>query len=74
MMAGHDAALKTVSFDVPVEHWTRVVVDDDEGVCVEVKPAVVRVRRMPGQDEQGRPIYEVTAFIATRVVPRDEEE
>ncbi len=50
------------------------MLDDDEGVCVEVKPAVVRVRRMPGQDEQGRPIYEVTAFIATRVVPQDKEE
>lgn len=73
-MSGQGDSPTPVSFDVPVEHWTRVVLDDDEGVCVEVKPAVVRVRRMPGQDEQGRPIYEVTAFIATRVVPQDKEE
>lgn len=73
-MNGQGGRPTPVSFDVPVEHWTRVMLDDDQGVVVEVKPAVVRVRRMPGQDEQGRPIYEVTAFIAARVVPQDKEE
>jgi len=73
-MSGQGDSPAPVSFDVPVEHWTRVMLDDDQGVVIEVKPAVVRVRRVPGQDEHGRPIYEVTAFITTRVVPEDKEE
>lgn len=56
-----------VEFELSEEQWCALRVTDD-GTMIYVKPVIVGVRRLDQNDAQGKPIYEIAASIAARVV------
>lgn len=58
---------ESVAFEVVREAWSAVRLIDDHGTEIELKPVIIDVRRTDQRDENGRPVYRLTAAVVARV-------
>lgn len=72
-MAASDARGDSVPFEVKREAWCVVKILDDDGTVIELKPVLTDVRRTDQRDEQGRPVYRLTAAVVARMATAEGE-
>lgn len=66
-MAAPPTPGESVAFEVVREAWSAVRLVDDHGTEIELKPVIIDVRRTDQRDEDGRPVYRLTAAVVARV-------